>query len=68
MSTGKSFRISFDKSCFSGVGVMGRLLLILVVSVILLCLVLTSRFRSLVRPVIVLSRVIVSVFFTLVTL
>lgn len=63
-----NFEVGFDGSHFSNRNMINELLLTLAISIILLYLILASQFESLVQPLIILSEIVIDIFFALVVL
>ena len=63
-----AFEAGFSGSIFSNREMVDGLLVILVVAVLLLYLILASQFESLLQPVIILTEIIVDIFFSLLVL
>lgn len=61
----KDYEVSFSGSYFSNREMIGDLIVILVISVLLLFFILASQFESLIQPLIILSEVLIDMFFIL---
>ena len=62
------FEVSFTGAWFNNREMAGELILVLIVALLLLYLILASQFESLVQPFIVLSEVVIDIFFSLAAL
>lgn len=68
VSKDESFDVNFSGSYFSNLKMVNEMIIVLLISLILLYLILASQFESLVQPVIILSEIIIDIFFSLVVL
>lgn len=65
---GDDFEVSFSGAYFNNNEMIRELILVLLVAILLLYLILASQFESLLQPLIVLSEVVIDIFFSLVVL
>ncbi len=63
-----NFNVDFDGAYFTDKEMVDEMLLVLVISIILLYLILASQFESLVQPLIILSELVIDIFFALAVL
>ena len=62
------FEVDFSGSYFSNMKMVREMILVLIISIVLLYLILASQFESLVQPLIVLSEIVIDLFFALAVL
>lgn len=62
------FNVDFDGAYFTDIEMMKEMLIVLLVSIILLYLILASQFESMIQPLIILSELVIDIFFALVVL
>lgn len=62
------FEVDFSGTYFSNLNMMKEMALVLLVSLVLLYLILASQFESLVQPLIILSEIVIDLFFALAVL
>lgn len=63
-----NFDVSFSGSHFSNVKMINEMIIVLIISLILLYLILASQFESMVQPLIILSEIVIDIFFALLVL
>lgn len=62
------YDVSFSGAYFSNLKMLKEMIVVLLISLILLYLILASQFESLVQPIIILSEIVIDIFFSLVVL
>lgn len=61
VSAQKEFEVNFSGSYFSNRKMVGEMLLVLIIAIILLYLILSSQFESLLQPLVILSEVVIDI-------
>lgn len=62
------FDVSFSGSFFSNLNMVNEMIIVLLISLVLLYLILASQFESLIQPIIILSEIVIDIFFSLLVL
>ncbi len=68
VSANGDFEVDFSGSYFSNIKMVKELLLVLIISIVLLYLILASQFESLIQPIVILSEIVIDIFFALMAL
>ncbi len=68
VSADGNFDVTFSGSYFSNLSMVREMILVLLISLVLLYLILASQFESLLQPLIILSEIVIDIFFSLLVL
>lgn len=68
VSKDKGYEVSYSGSWFSNRKLVGELLMVLIIAIVLLYLILSSQFESLLQPAIILSEIVIDIFASLLIL
>ncbi|MDE7127858.1 MAG: efflux RND transporter permease subunit, partial [Bacteroidales bacterium] len=60
-----NFEVNFSGSYFTGRKITGEMMMVLAIAIVLLYLILASQFESLLQPLVILSEVVMDIFFCL---